>query len=502
MAQGTIIPNPKFTGLDANGHPLSGGKLYSYIAGTTTLQNTYSDVALTIPNANPVILDAAGRATVFLTPGASYKFVLQDSSAASVWTQDNILAVPVSTAGNATTGTAGEAISAGNAVYLSDGTGGKNAGQWYKTDSTNAYSSTLPSEVGIAISAIASGGSGTITMGGQVTGLSALTIGKDYYLSTAGAITITAPTNARLLGRADSTSSLVLGAPPMVPPGLGIVNGRLTLTSGTPVTTGDVTGAASIFFTPYQGNQIALFDGSAQWKPYQFAELTLALGTLTSGLPYDVFLYDNAGTLTLESLAWTNGTTRATALTTQNGVLLKSGATTRRYLGTFYTTATTTTEDSALKRDLWNYYNRIDRELRRQESNATWNYTTATWRQANASASNQVEVVIGVAEVNLKLTASSMFANTNASVNAAIAIGEDSTTTPLDTGVGGTGSSAVASANAFAQLLYTLTRYPAIGRHFYAWMEFSGATGTTTFVGNGGQTGNTHIGGMVGLIPG
>ena len=105
---------------------------------------------------------------------------------------------------------------------------------------------------------------------------------------------------------------------------------RLTLTSATPVTPADVTGATTIYCTPYKGNQIALYDGSSSWNTRTSAEFSLALGTLTSGKPYDVFCYDNAGTPTLEFLAWTNDTTRATALVYQDGVLVKSGATTRR----------------------------------------------------------------------------------------------------------------------------------------------------------------------------
>jgi hypothetical protein len=132
---------------------------------------------------------------------------------------------------------------------------------------------------------------------------------------------------------------------------IGIVEGRLTLTSGVPITTSDVTGATNVYFTPYRGNRIALFDGTG-WRKYQFTELTLALGTLTSGLPYDVFIYDNAGTLTLELLAWTNGTTRATAIALQDGVPSKTGALTRRLLGTFVTTSTTATEDSDSNRYL------------------------------------------------------------------------------------------------------------------------------------------------------
>ena len=113
-----------------------------------------------------------------------------------------------------------------------------------------------------------------------------------------------------------------------------ICGGRLTLTSGTPVTTADVTGAGTLYYTPYVNGQIALYDGSSTWTVYTFTERSLAL-TVTSGKNYDVFAYNNSGTVTLElSAAWTNDTTRADALTTQNGVTVKSGATTRRWLGT------------------------------------------------------------------------------------------------------------------------------------------------------------------------
>lgn len=136
-----------------------------------------------------------------------------------------------------------------------------------------------------------------------------------------------------------------------------IPGGRLTLTSGTPVTTSDVTGATSIYYTPYVSNVISLWTGT-RWQPIEFSEYTLALGTLTSGKPYDVFAYLSSGALACEVLAWTNDTTRATAITIQDGRYCKSGDKTRLYLGTFYTTATTTTEDSAGKRYLWNAYNR------------------------------------------------------------------------------------------------------------------------------------------------
>ena len=138
-----------------------------------------------------------------------------------------------------------------------------------------------------------------------------------------------------------------------------IVNGRITLSTGVPVTTSDVTAATTIYFTPYQGNNISLYDGSAIWNVISFTELSIAVPATTATM-YDVFCYNNSGAATLEVLAWTNDTTRATALVLQNGVYVKSGATTRRYLGSFRTTGVSgQTEDSVANRFVWNYYNRV-----------------------------------------------------------------------------------------------------------------------------------------------
>jgi hypothetical protein len=79
---------------DNNGVPLSGGKLYTYIAGTTTPQTTYTSSAGTVAHANPIVLDSAGRVSgsseVWLSVGASYKFVLKTSNDVLIGTWDNI----------------------------------------------------------------------------------------------------------------------------------------------------------------------------------------------------------------------------------------------------------------------------------------------------------------------------------------------------------------------------------------------------------------------------
>lgn len=75
--------------LDNNGAVLAGGKLYSYLAGTTTLQATYANATGTA-NANPVVLDSAGRADVWLDPTLAYKIVLQDANGVQIYSEDNI----------------------------------------------------------------------------------------------------------------------------------------------------------------------------------------------------------------------------------------------------------------------------------------------------------------------------------------------------------------------------------------------------------------------------
>ena len=77
---------------DNNGVPLAGGLIYTYEAGTTTPQATYTTSAGTIPHTNPIVLNSAGRVPggeIWLLP-ASYKFVLQTSAAVLIATYDNI----------------------------------------------------------------------------------------------------------------------------------------------------------------------------------------------------------------------------------------------------------------------------------------------------------------------------------------------------------------------------------------------------------------------------
>lgn len=76
---------------DNNGNPLSGGKLYTYSAGTTTPLATYTTSNGNIAHTNPIVLDAAGRVNeIWITVGVGYKFVLKTSDDVLIATYDNI----------------------------------------------------------------------------------------------------------------------------------------------------------------------------------------------------------------------------------------------------------------------------------------------------------------------------------------------------------------------------------------------------------------------------
>lgn len=501
-AQATITPSPYQTVLDSNGDPINGACVWTYIAGTSTAAATYTNAnAPLVANSNPIIADSAGRYTAYLLPGASYKFIFETAcsppSHGSVFrTADPIGAVAGIAQGVDVVATAGETILAGQCAYLSDGSGSKVAGTWYLCDSTNSYSSTAPT-VGLAPADIAMGASGAIRLEGTLTGLSSLVIGQHYYVTNvAGGYAVSGP---RDIGQADTTTSMVItGARPLRFVNLGPPNGRLTLTTGVPVTSGNVAAATTLYYTPYLGNQIPLYDGLATWTRYAFTEISIAVPVFTNSL-YDVYVYNNAGAPTLELTIWTNDTTRSVALTTQNGMLVKTGATTRLYLGSFRTTAVSgQTEDSLTKRWVWNYYNRVPRQMLAIDTTDSWNYTTAAWRQADGNAANQLDMVIGVAEVLLDAGVIAVGNNSAGGVSFYAGIGEDSTTVLATGVVNNVGPSISGGATIRHMATARLQRYPAVGRHVYTWLEYSEATGTTTWSGdNGGVLSQSGIFGVI-----
>lgn len=90
-----LSPTPVFKGWNNDGTPLAFGKLFTYIAGTTTKQASYTDYTQGTPNTNPVILNSRGEANVWLDPTKTYKLVLAPSTdtdppTQGIWTVDQI----------------------------------------------------------------------------------------------------------------------------------------------------------------------------------------------------------------------------------------------------------------------------------------------------------------------------------------------------------------------------------------------------------------------------
>ena len=265
---------------------------------------------------------------------------------------------------------------------------------------------------------------------------------------------------------------------------------RLTLETDVAVSTTAQTAKTTLYLTKYKGDQIAVFSGTAWSNIALGADISITLALLTANLPYDVFVYSNAGTLTLELTAWTNITTRATALTTQNGVYVKTGATTRRYVGTICITATTgQCEDSESSRLVYNYYNQVQRYFSAIDTTDNWNYTTATWRAANNSTVlgvMRVGCVVGVAEQPIKICVYSFSFNTNAAGQHA-GIGINATDTNSAKVFGGLGL-----AGGYVMQNSQLMKQLAVGYNYIQRLEFSQAAGTTTWYGD--QTGVIQTG--------
>jgi len=88
MATTLLFVSGKVLSFKNDGTPNAGGKLYFYEVGTSTPKATYTTLALAIANAVPVILDSAGRATVYFSGDADV--TVTDSDDVTLYTQPNV----------------------------------------------------------------------------------------------------------------------------------------------------------------------------------------------------------------------------------------------------------------------------------------------------------------------------------------------------------------------------------------------------------------------------
>ena len=308
---------------------------------------------------------------------------------------------------------------------------------------------------------------------------------------------------------ADTPATLTSGLEMWMP-----TSGRLTLTTAVPVTSSDVTAATTVYFTPYKGNVIQLFDGTV-WVPTVFAELSQATTDATKSPAavaadsnYDVFVWNDAGTLrATRGPAWSSATARGTgAGTTElemlegryvNKIAITNGPAAQRglYVGTIRSTSASQIEDSLAKRYVWNNFNRVPRNMQARDATNSWAYSTGSFRQANGSTANQLDFVRGLDEDAVTAHLSAGGSGSDATLRTVYGgIGLDSTTTHAGLiGVAGFHSAAQAGVSAYYSGL------PGLGRHFLAWLEWGNPAHTTTWQGDGGGT--TQIHGIQGVMP-
>jgi hypothetical protein len=306
--------------------------------------------------------------------------------------------------------------------------------------------------------------------------------------------------------RADGTFSSPGGSfTATIPP-----EGRLTLTSGVPVTSTDVTGATTVFYTPggSGGQFVPIWNGSAYVFTDTGGELSVVLGAnWTTNTAYDWFVGLNASVPTLCSgPAWTNsgagtsargsgaGTTQLTLLkgiyvntvsitcNTSNSTSFTCGANLCTYLGSFLTVAAGQAEDSQAKRYLYNQYNPSTRAMVRVDTTASWTYSTAAFRQANGAAANQLSYFAGNPGSSLWAFALCIPLNSTATLRLVYCgVGLNSTTVNSRTisNFSRIGDATVVTGNLYARY----DGFTSLGLNNLVWLEQGAGVDTQTWFG-------------------
>jgi hypothetical protein len=210
--------------------------------------------------------------------------------------------------------------------------------------------------------------------------------------------------------------------------------GYLTLMSGTPSITSDVTAATSVYYTPDVGAKAPFSDGS-DIVMEEFSQMTLSLhSNHIAGAIYDVFLFKESGVQLIGTgPAWNTATAgscdRGTGggttelerwkgfLVNKHSMNVRNGASTYSiadregiYLGSIYMDGSNgqischRSWGQNRKWGVWNYYNRKHIALKAGDSTSSWTYNSTTIRQSRANSGNKLTVFCGVAEEMIDVT--------------------------------------------------------------------------------------------------
>jgi hypothetical protein len=263
--------------------------------------------------------------------------------------------------------------------------------------------------------------------------------------------------------------------------------GRLTLTSNTPVMNADATAQSSVYYTPYIGNVCPIYSGSA-WANQTFAQQTLALDTTNHPIEnlFDVYAWMNGGTFSLGTgPAWVNTATvtmtiASPCVVTWTGHGLVEGApvifTTSGALPTGITAGTTYYVGRSPGTNTFNAYNRVAAAAMCRDSKTSWTYlTTSTWRASDNSVSNRVTYVDGLAHLGVDATFSDTI-TTGSSASIDIGLCRDSTNADAV-------ASAAACSTVGTSMSVSGSFAPSLGLHFIQAQEASNDNLAGTFYG-------------------
>ncbi len=295
-----------------------------------------------------------------------------------------------------------------------------------------------------------------------------------------------------------------------------VAQGRLTLASAVPVMTTGVAGASTIYYTPYNGDLISYYDG-ARFNVVSFSQMSQTLADATkspaaaaASKVYDMFVWNDASTFRCtRGPAWTSGTVRGTGAGTTEldrfrGVWVNAFAITNGpaanqgvYVGTISTNAAGTSDftvmpaaaagGSANNLGVWNTFNRTMVKAVDRDSTDSWTYTTAAFSQMNAgtAANNFISYVVGLAEGGFTARGYQHSSNPTAAVARYTSIGFDSNSTSTAGCLMGYAQSIPAGVGMDMRSELSLM-HTAVGFHAVFPLEYSAATDTTTWVGDGG----------------
>lgn len=281
--------------------------------------------------------------------------------------------------------------------------------------------------------------------------------------------------------------------------------GRLTLTTNVPVLIATTTAQTTIYYTPYIGQFVPIYDGTRFVMTDTGGQLSQATtdntkspAAVANSSNYDLFVWSDSGTIRCtRGPAWSGDTSRGTGagtteLTRINGLLVNNVAITNGPAANRGTYVGTVRSNGSAQIDwqlgasasggtpgilnVWNMYNRVLVETMVRDSANSWSVTNGTTQAANNSTGNRVSFVCGWQEDSF-VASYQVLAGTGVSNTATAGVGID-TVSGFD---GRFSTNNIASSFREVGGIATTT---AIGFHYMSAVEASYTANSATFYGD------------------